>query len=217
MADLLPLGPDELLTTTRAVRRRLDLTRQVPRRLIEECLQVAMQAPTGSNLQGWHWVAVDDPATKRGLADLYGPSFDAYARAGGGARFAADDPRAERGTRVAKSAVYLRQHLHEVPVLLVPCIEGRPPTDGGALAQAGLWGSILPAVWSFMLAARARRLGTTWTTLHLRSEHDAAELLGIDDTRYTQAGLIPVAYSVGTDFRPAARLDWQELVHWDTW
>ena len=118
---------------------------------------------------------------------------------------------------MAKSAVHLRLHLHEVPVLVIPCIEGRPPTDGGALAQAGLWGSILPAVWSFMLAARARGLGTTWTTLHLRSEHEAAELLGIDDSRYTQVGLIPVAFTIGTDFQPAARLDWQQLVHWNTW
>jgi len=220
VADLLPLGPDELLTTTRAVRRRLDLSRPVPRELVEDCIEVAIQAPTGSNLQGWQWVVVDEPEKRRGLADLYGPSFDAYARSGGGGggvRYEREDPRAQRGASVAKSAVYLRQHLHEVPVLVVPCIEGRPPTDGGALAQAGLWGSILPAVWSFMLAARARGLGTAWTTLHLRSEHEAARLLGIDDSRYTQAGLIPVAYSVGTDFKPAARVDWRKLVHWNTW
>ena len=211
------LGPDELLTTTRAVRRRLDLTRPVPRELVEECLRVAMQAPTGSNLQGWQWVVVDDPEKRRALADLYGPSFDAYARAGGARLHDADDPRAQRAGQVGTSAVYLRKHLHEVPVHLIPCIEGRPPTDGGTLAQAGLWGSILPAVWSFMLAARARGLGTTWTTLHLRFEHEAADLLGIDDTRYTQTGLIPVAYTIGTGFRPAARLGWQELVHWNTW
>jgi nitroreductase len=220
MGDLLPLGPDELLTTTRAVRRRLDLSRPVPRELIEECLEVAIQAPTGSNLQGWQWVVVDDPEKRQGLADLYGPSFDAYARMGSrgqGPQYEAGDPRAARGGAVAKSAVYLRQHLHEVPVLVVPCIEGRPPTDGGAMAQAGLWGSILPAVWSFMLAARARGLGTAWTTLHLRSEHEAAQLLGIDDTRYTQAGLIPVAYSIGTDFKPASRVEWRRLVHWNTW
>ena len=217
MGDLLPLDPDELLTTTRAVRRRLDLSRPVPRELNEECLRVAIQAPTGSNAQGWQWVVVDDADIRRGLADLYGPSFDAYARAGGGARYEGGDPRAERGRRVAKSAVYLRQHLHEVPVMLVPCIEGRPPANGSTLAQAGFWGSILPAVWSFMLAARARGLGTAWTTLHLRSEHDAAQLLGIDDTRYTQAGLVPVAFSRGTDFQAASRLDWRELVHWNTW
>src|SRR5215213_6217223 len=120
MGDLLPLGPDELLTTTRAVRRRLDLTRPVPRELVEECLQVAMQAPTGSNLQGWQWVVVDDPGKRLGLADLYGPSFDAYAKSGGGPRYESDDPRRKRGSSVAKSAVYLRHHLHEVPVLLIP-------------------------------------------------------------------------------------------------
>jgi nitroreductase len=216
MAELLPLGPDELLTTTRAVRRRLDLTRPVPRELVEECLEVAVQAPTGSNLQGWHWVVVDDAEKRRGLAELYGPSFDDYA-ATRSPRFDPGDPRAQRRREVARSAVYLRQHLHEVPVLLIPCIEGRPPTGGGALAQAGWWGSILPAVWSFMLAARARGLGTSWTTLHLRFEHEAAELLGIDDTRYTQAGLIPVAYTIGTDFKPAARADWRQLVHWNAW
>jgi len=217
MGDLLPLGPDELLSTTRAVRRRLDLSRPVPRDLVEECLEVAVQAPTGSNLQGWQWLVVDDPDKKQALAELYGASFDTYARAGAARRFDAADPRTARGGRVAKSAVYLRLHLHEVPVLLIPCIEGRPPADGATMAQAGLWGSILPAVWSFMLAARARSLGTAWTTLHLRSEHEAAQLLGIDDTRFTQVGLIPVAYSVGTDFQPAARLAWRDLVHWNTW
>lgn len=217
MADLLPLGLDELLTTTRSVRRRLDLSRPVARELIEECLEVAVQAPTGSNLQGWHWVVVDDADKRRGLAELYGPSFDDYAQEGRKTKFEIGDPRKARGGHVAKSAVYLRQHLHEVPVLLVPCIEGRPPSGRDTMAQAGLWGSILPAVWSFMLAARARGLGTTWTTLHLRSEHEAAQLLGIDDTRYTQAGLVPVAHSIGTDFKPASRLDWRQLVHWNTW
>ena len=218
MSELLPLGPDELLTTTRAVRRRLDLPRPVARQLVEECIRVAIQAPTGSNLQGWQWVVVDDPEKRQGLAELYGPSFDAYAQTGGGGRrYEQGDPRAARGGRVAKSAVYLRQHLHEVPVLLIPCIEGRPPASGDTMSQAGFWGSILPAVWSFMLAARARGLGTAWTTLHLRSEHEAAELLGIDDTRYTQAGLIPVAHTIGTDFKPASRLDWHELVHWNSW
>jgi nitroreductase len=216
MADLLPLDPDELLTTTRAVRKRLDLAKPVSRELVLECVEVAVQAPTGSNAQGWQWVFVDDPDKKQALADLYGRGFDPYIGAGG-RQYPEGDTRAERGEKVAASAVYLREHFHEVPVLMVPCIEGRPPKDGGAFAQASWWGSIIPAIWSFMLAARARGLGTAWTTLHLPFEHEAAELLGIDDTRYTQAGLFPVAYTLGTDFKPAPRLDVDRLVHWNTW
>jgi nitroreductase len=213
---LLPLDPDELLTTTRAVRKRLDLARPVERSLVEECLQVALQAPTGSNAQGWQWVFVDDPTKKAALAELYGRGFDPYSRSAG-REYERGDTRAERRPFVGASAVYLRQHFHEVPVLMVPCIEGRPERLDSTFAQASVWGSILPAVWSFMLAARARGLGTAWSTLHLPFEKEAAEILGIPYDRYMQAGLMPVAYTIGTDFKPAPRLPLENLVHWNTW
>jgi len=212
----LDLTPDELLTTTRAVRRRLDLTRPVPRRLLLECLEVAVQAPTGSNSQAWQWVFVEDPAKKRTLEDLYGRSFDPYVDRAGPA-YAPDDTRAQRAARVRESATYLRHHLHEVPVLLIPCYRGRLAGDAPPVAQASYYGSILPAVWSFMLAARARGLGTAWTTLHLPFEREAADLLGIPYDDYTQVGLFPIAHTIGTAFKPAPRLPLEPIVHFDSW
>lgn len=212
----LNLTADELLTTTRAVRKRLDLTKPVPRELLLECAEIAFQAPTGSNMQSWHFVFVEDPAKKAALAELYGRAFDPYA-SGPGASYREGDPRAASQPRVRESARYLREHFAEVPVLLVPCSFGRLPESSPSGLQAGYWGSILPAVWSFMLAARERGLGTAWTTLHLEYEREAADVLGIPYDKITQAGLIPVAYSIGTDFKPAARVDASAVVHWDEW
>lgn len=211
-----PLTPDELLTTTRAVRKRLDLTRPVPRELLSECVEIALQAPTGSNRQGWHFVFVEDAETKTALADLYRKGFDPY-RAGPRPQYEGGDPRGERMDFVAASSDYLRDHFHEVPFMLVPVQEGRLPDEAGVFWQASYWGSLLPAVWSFMLAARARGLGTAWTTLHLPYEREAAELLGIPYEKFTQAGLMPVAYYTGETFKPAERLPAESVVHWDRW
>lgn len=212
----LDLAPDELLTTTRAVRKRLDLARPVPHDLLLECVEIALQAPTGSNRQGWHFVFVEDPATKATLADLYRQGFDPYA-ALPAPQYADDDPRTDRQSAVRSSASFLRDHFHEVPVLLVPVHEGRLPEGTGVAMQAGYWGSLLPAVWSFMLAARARGVGTAWTTLHLVQERAAAEVLGIPYERYTQGGLMPVAYYTGDTFAPAKRVPPASVVHWDRW
>ena len=179
MPDL-PPTPDELLTTTRAVRKRLDLARPVERDVLEACLAIAQQAPSGSNRQDWHFVVVTDPAKRAALADCYRRGWQRYRDAGGGADSSTtgDPARDAVQARVGASAAYLARHLADVPVLVLPCIAGR--TDGlPAAAQAGKWGSILPAVWSFMLAARARGLGTVWTTLHLAHEREAAQALGI--------------------------------------
>lgn len=214
----LPLDPDTLLATTRAVRRRLDLDRPVPRELVEECLALAQQAPSGGNRQSWAFVVVTDPDTRAALAGLYRRGWDRYVREGiaeGPAVRAADPDARRRQRRIAESARYLADNLHRVPVLVVPCM--RPRTEGRELVvQASTFGSILPAVWSFMLAARARGLGTAWTTIHLFHEREAAEILGIPDD-HMQCALIPVAYSVGTDFAPGARRPLEEFVHWDRW
>jgi nitroreductase len=216
MAALLPLNPDELLTTTRAVRKRLDLTRPVDRWLVEECIEIAVQAPSGSNRQAWQWVLVDDPAKKKALADLYGEVFDGYMQAPASANYPEGDIRAQRRDFVSASAKYLRDHYHEVPVLLLPFQEGR--MDGQpAGAQPGYWGSVIPAVWSFMLALRARGLGSAWTTMTCRREPEVAAVLGVDHERYTQVGMFPVAYTLGTDFKPAPRLDTASIIHWNEW
>ena len=205
----LNLTPDQLLTTTRAVRRRLDLDRPVEREVLLECVELALQAPSGSNSQGWHWLFVTDPEKRSKLAEIYNRVFArAYTPDALGQMDAA-------GQRVWSSAQYLAEHLHEVPVLLVPCLWNRPAEGPGN--QAGYWGSILPAVWSFMLAARARSLGTAWTTMHLVYEKEAAEVLGIPYERCAQAGLFPVAYTIGTEFKPGPRRPAEEVVHWDEW
>jgi nitroreductase len=200
----LDLGADELLSTTRAVRRRLDLERPVEREVIEDCLRLALQAPTGSNAQGWSFVVVTDPGRKAALAGWWKAVADDYL---------AGQP--DKG-RITAGVRHLAEHLQDVPVLVIPCIAGR--TDGQpAAAQAGRWGSIVPAAWSFMLAARERGLGSVWTTFHLRHEREAAELLGIPYDDVMQVALIPVAYTLGTDFRPAPRRPLDAVVHWDGW
>lgn len=212
---ILDLSPDELLTTTRSVRKRLDLQRPVEREVVLECLELALQAPTGSNRQGWQWVFVEDADKKRQIADWYGESFDAYASMPR-PDYGAEDVRTHRADAVKSSATYLREHFHEVPIMLIPCHLGRVDGANGAV-QAGYWGSILPAVWSFMLALRSRGLGSAWTTLHLPHEKDTAELLGIPYDDVTQAGLFPIAYTIGTDFKPASRAPLESIVHWDRW
>ncbi len=207
----LPLLPDELLTTTRSVRRRLDLGRPVEREVIEECLRIAQQAPTSSNRQNWHFVVVVDAAKRAALAGLYRQGARLYTGA-----LRADNPGKDQMGRLLRSFAYLANHLHEVPVHVIPCIYGR--TDGlPVVAQSGLWGTIAPATWSFMLAARARGLGTTWTSLHLYFEAEAAEILGIPFGDVMQAALIPVAYYTGGTFKPAKRAPLSGMVHWDGW
>ncbi len=207
----LDLTTDELLSTTRAVRKRLDLTRPVEREVLDECLALAQQAPTGSYAQDWSFVVVTDPEKRAGLADLWRQGGEKYL-----ARI--DNPTEIPGMmgRVLDGVFHLRDHLHEVPVHVIPCIQGR--TEGkGVFMQASRWGSIMPAAWSFMLAARSRGLGSVWTTFHLAHEQEAAELLGIPYDEVMQAALIPVAYTIGTEFKPGVRAPLDSFVHWDSW
>jgi nitroreductase len=221
------LGVDEVLTTTRSVRRRLDLERPVDPALLRECLTIALQAPSGGNDQGWHFVVVTDGSRRAAVADAFRRGAIEYAGRPkpprpepsrpeqDGKRRYTDEERAAR-KRVMASAGYLFEHLHEVPVLVVPCIEGRVD-DGPLVDAATAFGSILPAVWSFMLAARVRGLGTSWTTAHLTVEREVAELLDIPYASVTQVALIPVAHTVGDHFAPGPRRPLDEVVHWDRW
>ena len=207
---------DHLLTTTRSVRKRLDFARPVPPALVQECIDIALQAPTGSNAQGWSFVVVTDPAKRKALADLYRQAFQFYVENPDfRATYEPQDLRAKQMPRILDSATYLAEHLHEAPVHVIPCIQGRVE-QAGVVGQASVYGSILPAAWSFMLAARSRGLGSAWTTLHLIFEKDAAKLLGIPD-EVTQTALLPVAYFTGKDFKPANRVDPRSVTHWDAW
>ena len=209
---------DRLLTTTRSVKRRLDVTRPVEPEVIERCIEIAFQAPTGSNLQGWQFMVVTDPQKRAALADLYRKGLLAYRE------LQEYQPPITQGREVMESAVSLREHFHEVPVHIIPCVQGRmdevPNLYGmgklGSFYEATMYGSILPAAWSLMLALRARGIGSAWTTAHLVYEKEAASILGLPD-HIIQAALLPVAYYTGTDFKPAKRLPAQSRTHWDTW
>ncbi|HEY9555942.1 MAG TPA: nitroreductase family protein [Acidimicrobiales bacterium] len=218
MPPLLNLDPDQLLSTTRAVRKRLDLTRDVEPELITECLEIAAQAPTGSNAQGWHFIVVRDADKRAQLGEWYRQGFqmvygnpEAVVSA-----LPQDDPAyVDTTRRVIDSATYLSEHMAEVPVLVIPVIEGR--TDNApVIMQASIWGSLFPAVWSFMLAARARGLGTCWTSLHMVFEQQSNELLGLPEN-VMQGAMIPVAHTIGTDFKPAPRRDMSRIIHHDGW
>ena len=211
----LPLTPDDLLTTTRSVRKRLDLTRDVPIDLVRECLEVALQAPSGSNRQGWHWMVITDENSRLVIGNYYRQAVASYLKSSGSAAtlFADDQERNAVQRRVGDSVAYLGEHMGEVPVLVIPCVRA-PRLSAGS--QAGLWGSLLPAAWSYMLAARARGLGTAWTTLHLRHETEISELLGIP-TDIRQGALIPTAYYTGDTFRPAPRQPLDDVLHINSW
>jgi nitroreductase len=217
---VLPLTPDELLTTTRSVRKRLDLTRPVPMELITECLRIALQAPTGGNRQAWHWLVITDPETRAGIGELYRRATEQYiaavdraAQAPGAPPPDSEEAKAQR--RIRDSAAYLGQHMGEVPVQVIASIEVDMPWTADT-NQAGLWGSLLPAAWSYMLACRSRKLGTAWTTLHLAYEKEAAEILGLPD-HVRQGVLIPTAYYTGETFRPAPRRPLEEVMHLNHW
>ena len=211
------ITPEELLTTTRAVRKRLDFARPVEPRLIRECLEIALQAPTGGNAQGWHFVIVTDAEKRQALGELYRRSFATYAESprapdkqGHG-----DPARAAQQKRVMDSAAYLAEHMHEAPVHLIPCLSGRGANVRSAPLSQGA--SLYPAVWSFMLAARLRGLGTCLTTLHLAYEQEAATLLDIPFEEVSQGGLIPVAHTHGTGFKPAMRQPLDDVLHLEGW
>ncbi len=202
---------DGLLSTTRAVRRRLDCSRPVERDVILECLRLAQQAPTGSNMQIWRWLVVTDAEKRRALAELYASGQPMIARSR--AAMAEDDQQTQR---VYDSVEYLTEHLHEVPVMVIPCVTAARWPDMDSCTLASIYGSIFPAVWSFQLALRSRGLGSVLTTLHLIKEQEAAELLGVPEG-IMQVGMLPVAYTKGTDFRPVSRPPIESITHWNGW
>ncbi len=221
---LLNLTPDELLTTTRSVRKRLDFSRPVEPELLHESLEIAVQAPTGGNRQTWHFILVTDRQKIQALGEIYRKGWAIYTQVQ--QQTYANLAQSKRMTperintlgRVADSASYLAEHMHEVPAMFIPCGYGRAEIDGQpSAAQAGWWGSLLPAAWSFMLAARARGLSTCWTSVHLYYEKEAADVLGIPYDKIAQAALIPIAHTLGTDFKPGSRVPLDDILHWDKW
>jgi len=200
---------DELLSTTRAVRKRLDLTRPVERDVILDCVRLAMQAPTSANAQDWRWLVVTDADKRAAIAEVYtsiGKEYLAHAASN------TTDPQTQR---VYESAFSLTDTLAKVPVHVIPCLESRFDAGNHLVAASG-WASIIPAGWSFLLALRSRGLGSVWTTMHLAKEREVGEIVGIPSTAM-QAALFPVAYTIGTDFRPASRPTPETITFWNTW
>lgn len=211
----LHLNADEVLTTTRAVRKRLDLRRPVPRTLIQQCVDIARQAPSGRNRQQWDLVFIDDPVMRQRVSDVWRRGLRAEFDAGSGTRMPFNS---EQWAGIAASLRHLDAHLHEVPVLVIPCLRIDTRTELDSVrGQAGNWGSVIPAFWSFMLAARERGLGTAWTTCHLSYEREMAAVLDLPFDTVVQAALSPLAYTIGTNFRAAPRADSNDFMHWNQW
>ncbi len=221
--EQLGLNANQLLSTTRAVRKRLDFDRPVPKEVIKECMEMAVQAPSGSNAQGWQFVFVTDPDKKAKIGDYYKQAFTPYRDSPMAIhtlhKESKDESLTASQSRSASSADYLAENMGRAPVLMIPCIAGRTDAEpmNTAPIQAAIFGSVIPAAWSFMLAARARGIGTAWTTLHLNFEKEIAELIGIPYDQFMQVALIPVAYTKGTDFKPAYRPPVENIMHFDTW
>jgi nitroreductase len=219
--SLLPLNPDELLSTTRAVRKRLDFDKPVPNHLIEECVAMAMQAPSGSNSMSMQFVIVTDAEKRAAVGEIYRQCYEIYKGMDGvyvGSIDKGDAHLNAQQARVATSADFLGDHMGDAPALVIACSAAGVRTDGGAgMMAASLMANILPATWSFMLAARARGLGTAWTTVHLMMEQQAADVLGIPFDTVQQVCLTPLAYTKGTDFKAADRPSPSSIIHWNNW
>lgn len=218
--SLLALTPDELLSTTRAVRKRLDYSRPVEDHLIRECVAAAMQAPSGSNNLTMRFVVVRDPATKHRIGEIYRQCYSIYQQMDGvyiRSIDKGDDDANAQQQRSADSADHLAEHMGDAPALVIPCTVGARVDGAPAMLAASMLGNVLPAAWSFMLAARARGLGTCWTTIHLMMEQQVADVVGIPFETVQQVCLSPLAYTIGTDFKPAKRPEPDTIIHWDRW
>lgn len=218
--SLLPLDPDQLLSTTRAVRKRLDFDRPVPDELIRECVALAMQTPSGSNMMSMQFVIVKDAAKRKAIGDVYRQGYQMYKSMDGvyiGSIDKGDDDANAQQKRSASSADFLGEHMGDAPALVIACSATGRLDGAPAMAAASVCGNILPAMWSFMLAARARGLGTAWTTIHLMLEQQVADIVGIPFDAVQQVCLSPLAFTKGTDFKPAARPEPDTIIHWDTW
>jgi nitroreductase len=216
---LLDLTPDEVLRTTRAVRKRLDFSRPVEDDVIRECIATAMQAPSGSNNLTMQFVVVKDAAKRKAIGEIYHQCFEIYKTMDGiyaGSLKKDTEAEQDQQHRVTESALYLADHMGDAPALVIACTGGRVDNVPSMMAASAM-GNVLPGTWSFMLAARARGLGTAWTTIALMQEKAIADIVGIPFDEVQQACLTPLAYTIGTDFRPAMRPEPDTIIHWDTW
>jgi len=202
----LNLTVDEVLSTTRSVRKRLDMSKPVPRQVIEECLELALQAPNGSNRNDWRWVVVDDKEKIAKLGNIYRATMADINRA-----YRMDVGIDPHHSALMSSVAALVDSIDRAPAMVVPLMMGRAEGKS-AMEQAAMWGSVIQAVWSLFLALRERGIGAAWTTITLQREREVADLLSIPFDQYTQVGLFPIAYTIGTDFKKAWRKPLSEVL-----
>ncbi len=216
----LDLTNDELLTTTRAVRKRLDHDRPVDDDDIRDCVRIAMQSPSGSNSMTMQFVIVKDAEKRAKIGEIYRQCYEMYKSMDGvyaGSIKKDSDVEQAQQDRVTSSADHLGETMGQAPVLVIACTTSGRVDGAPAMVAASAMGNVLPAMWSFMLAARARGLGTAWTTVGLMMEQQIADVVGIPFDEVQQVCLSPLAHTKGTDFRPAMRPDPDSIIHWDTW
>lgn len=187
---------DHALMTTRGVRQRLDFDRDVDDQIILDCIDVAEQAPTGGNNGSRRWMIIRDQDTKDRMAELY---------LSAGVDWVIETAKRLEGSghqneRLMTGARHLGENIARTPALVMPTILGRHDGSG----RPGLFDSVIQSAWSFMVALRARGLGTVWTTMYLNEAPAVAELLDLPE-HVTQICLFPVAYTIGTDFKPTSR------------
>jgi nitroreductase len=183
------------------VRRNLDFDRPLERSLLLECIDVATQAPTGIGGENWRFLIVQDAKPKAALAELYSQILNNLAT--------------ERDMDLKPTHKALMARLHEIPAMIFVLTDGPPPLDQVS-TQVAYYGSILPAAWSLMLALRARRIGTTWTTLLSSRQEEVGEILGIPSD-ITQTVMMPAAHMKGARLKPAARLPADQVTYWNRW
>jgi nitroreductase len=165
------------------------------------------------------FVVVRDPAKRAALGEIYRQCYGIYSQMDGVYIRSIDKGEESANAqqqRSADSADFLGQHMGDAPVLVIPCTFGRID-NVPAMMGASIGANVMPAMWSFMLAARARGLGTCWTTVHLMMEQAAADVLGIPFDQVQQICMSPLAYTKGTDFKPAVRPPADTIIHWDGW
>ncbi len=204
--DIDTASVDAALSTTRAVRFRLDLERPVDQQIILDCIDIAEQAPSGGNQGSRRWLVVRDPELKARLAELYMSSAGRW-------MVEARDKLVGTGhhnEKVMASAAHLAEHLAEVPVIVIPTIIGRHDDSG----RPGLFDSVIQSAWSFSVALRARGLGSAWTTAILNADDEIADLLGIPP-EMTQIAMLPVAWTKGTEFSTAPRYPARDVTYVD--
>ena len=191
---------DEVLSTARSVRRKLDFGRPVEREVLLECIEVAVQAPTGAMGENWRFIVVETPDVKAEIATLY--------------RDVLNEIVATRGIPMKPTLAAHAERMHEMPAMIFVCMEGEP--DANFSSHVGYYGSILPAAWSLMLALRARNIGTTWTTLLSARQEAVGNILGLPDN-WRQVVMLPVGYTKDAVLRRADRVPAHEITFFNGW